>query len=265
MQRRVFSVSVIAVLVSTIWTTTAPAENFLESGILRYDTNEGLRYDVFIDVNKDGATTCELGTSSGSYSLSYLGGAFRPGQDFFDDAIGLSFADLEDWISVAWTLTWDPGPEQTVVTIEFGTIEEGDFPSLPVLTEPPDGDSIEIPGDPNPPTVEWINITGPPDCDFASVFITDEPMWWNAQDRRESDELSCTTTSWTPPEALPNGTWYVTVINGYDAREVPVGITVVEGTWSLDNEDWLVLGSIDGPQVVPVKPISWSAIKAGYR
>jgi len=249
MRRCVVRIAAAAILLFGIWTTIACADNFLESGILRYvnETEDDIEYNVFMTVNKDEATTCQLETPSGTYSFTDEGDAFRPEPAYLDDYIGLSFADLEIQIAEAWTLTWDAGPTQTVVTIDFGTIAVSEFLPFTELTAPAGGGPIEIPGGPNPPTIEWINGSGPPDCGFATAFLTDQKPWWDSQTRIDSDDQSCTTTSWTPASPLSDGSWFVTVLNGTDVRDVPVCITVVEGEWPLDNEGWLNLVSIAPP------------------
>ncbi len=259
MRQRLVGIVAIAVLLSGIWATTVLAENFLEAGIDKYESSGSFVYDVFMEANKDGATTCQLVTPIGTYSFTDVGGAFRPEQDFFNDHIGLSFAGLQAAIAQACTMIWDAGPTQTVVSIDFGTISESDFLLIPTLTAPLDGVPIEIPRDPNPPTIEWTNGSAPRFCDFALVFLADQQMWWNAQTLIVSGELSCNTTSWTPASPLTEGTWFITVMNAYAARDVPVGITVVQGTWPLDNSDWLDLSSIDRSQneLVPAESSSW--------
>ncbi len=259
----------VVILLSIVLATDASADNFLEVLFDKHEASGSIfLYDIFaLAANKDGATTCELVTPTGTYSCINVGGEFLAEQSFRDDHMDMSFAGLTAAISGNWTLTWDEGlPTQTVATISFGTVLESDFKLVPTLTAPVDGVPIEIPGDPNPPTIEWNYGTTLP-CD-AQLDAVEVALIEQAGTEISSGELPCDSLSWTPPSPLTEGTWFSRVANIItDYRLVPDGIDIVEGTWPIENSDWLSLRSIDLSQneVVPTESSSWGAIKALYR
>lgn len=269
LSKAVSSTTILLLLI--ILATVASAENILEINFDKYEATGGVfRYDIFMEANKDGATTCELVTPTGTYSFIDMGGMFRPNQQFIDDHVDLDFAGLTNAISGDWELTWDAlDPDSTIATISFGSVPENDFMPVPILSAPIDGDTLLIPGDPNPPNVEWNYGATPPceeDPDFVEVLLTDL-----AGTEYSSDELSCLTTSWMPPSPLIVGIWFFQVQNTIAYRDVPDGIDIEVGTWTLENADWLDLRSIDTAQIVvknvenPAKSTTFGAIKALYR
>jgi len=270
MRLRAIVAALIPVLAVVGWSAAARATSFLEIDIVRHEATGTVLHEVWFGANKDGATTCELATPSGAYVCLDVGGGFRPEQDFFDNHRDLSFAALEAAIASVWTITWDAGPTQSMATIDFGIVLAADFLALPILTSPIDGMPIEIPGDPNPPTIEWMYEGIGDPCiaqpDYVAVNVTDHAQWWLATAEQESDELPCDVTSWTPDVPLGEGTWFTRVVNNLSFRPVPEGIDVTEGSWTLENGDWLQLLSADMSQnvVVPTVSSSWSAVKARY-
>jgi hypothetical protein len=86
----------------------------------------------------------------------------------------MDFAGLTLAISTDWTLTWDEGlPTQTIVVIGFGSVPDNDFLLVPSLTTPIDGVPIRIPGDPNPPKIEWTyGGTAPCDAQLDAVEVS---------------------------------------------------------------------------------------------
>jgi len=249
--------------------TTASAEGFLDITFDKSEASGNFFYDISMRTNKDFTTTCELVTPTGTYSFIYrdlyIGGEFYPDQNFMNDHSFMSFAELTAAIAGDWTLTWDAGlSTQTVATISFGTVLDGDFPTVPDITAPIDGLPIKIPGDPNPPTIEWTY--GPtPTCNTQSAAFINT---YSGTTGQGSGYLPCNTLSWTPPYPLGEGSWLFLVINFIpDYRQVPDGIDIVEGSWFIENDNWLSLRGSDFSQneIVPTKSSSWGAIKALYR
>jgi hypothetical protein len=69
-------------------------------------------------------------------------------------------------------------------------------------------------------------------------------------------------------QSLRHGTWFTIVSNSIsDYRSVPNGLTITGDSWTLENEDWLALDSIDISmnEVLPTRTSAWGAIKALYR
>jgi len=270
MRQRAVVAALIPVLAAVVWSAAARATNFLEIDIFRDEATGSSFHEIWFGANKDGATTCELATPSGAYSCVDVGEGFLPEQAFFDDHRDLSFAALEAAIASVWTITWDAGPTQSIATIDFGTVLEADFLAVPILTSPVDGMPIEIPADPNPPTIEWMYEGIGDPCaaqpDYVAVNVADHALWWLATAEQESDELPCDATSWTPDLPLGEGTWFTRVANNLSFRPVPDGISVTEGSWTLENGDWLQLHSVDKSQnlVVPTESTSWGAVKARF-
>jgi hypothetical protein len=269
MQRRLIQLTAVVVL-SIGWIGTAHAIGYLEIVFSRGEVSENnVVYGISVRANKDFATTCELTTPNGTYSLTdigYVGGDFSPDQSFTDDHTGMSFAELTAVTAGTWTLTWDAGAAQTVAAISFGVVQENDFPLIPELMAPVSGMPIKIPGDPNPPTLEWTYGSTPP-C-TAQPDAVEAAILPSAGAPRSSGYLPCNALSWTPPSPLEEGTWFSIVVNHLrDYRHVPDGIEIVEGTWTIENDYWLSLysGDISENEVVPTKARSWGAIKALYR
>ncbi len=256
---RVVGLIVILVLLSA-HTAAAQDINFLEISLVRYEVQGGdTLHDIVVSAGKDSATTCELVTPIGTYSCINVGGSFQPQQDFIDDHSGMSFAGLEAVISTFWTLTWDAGPAQTVVNITFGTVLENDFLPFPTITAPVNKAPIEIPPDPNPPTIEWTNEPSPSPCNSQFIFLIDQ-----AGTVYSFDEISCVDTSWTPSLPLADGIWNYIIARATDYRDVPVGLDIVEGTWPLENSEWLALVSIDR-SLDPATGISELPVRSSVR
>jgi hypothetical protein len=265
MPRQLLSLIVCVLLTSAV-TAAASAENFLE---ITFDTYEGPGgahlYDVFaVGANKDGATTCELVTPSGTYAMSDVGGGFMPGQSFDDEHTGLSFAEFAAAIEGGWTLNWDV--DETVVTIDFGTVLQDDFWPVPTISAPLDGAPIQLPGDPNPPTIEWTYETSA--CEAQLDYVTVNLFEESGAEVQSGELEDCSTLSWSPSEPLAEGTWLIRVENvNAGARDVPDGLDIVGDPWVLENEGWLSYRSIDSSHnaVVLAETTSWGGIKTLYR
>jgi hypothetical protein len=259
---------VMLILISILINPSVFAAGSLEIVIDKHEVSAGLYYyDILIGANKDGAVSCELVTPAGTFSMIDIGGEFYPEPGYNDDHTDMDYIELIGVISGDWTITWDAGgPSQTIATITFGAVPEGDFLPVPILIYPIDGEPIEIPGDPNPPTIEWYyeGISNPCNAQTDAIEVF---LWDYGSTVISSDELLCSLISWTPPSPLAEGAWIVEVQNSIsDYRLVPDGITIVEGTWDIENEDWLALQSIDisRNEVVATESSSWGAIKAQY-
>ncbi len=271
MRRRVTGGAVLSVGLAGAVAGIAAATDLLEIDIVRFDASGTILHEIYFEANRDGATTCDLVTPLGTYVCTDVGGRFRAEPAFFDEHVDLTFAEVQSIVSSPWTVTWDAGAGQTVATLELGPITIEDVPAIPSLTAPVDGEVIEVPADPNPPVVTWMydGISDPCEAqpDHVVVIFTDQESIWDATTVIDSGELACTETSWEPSEALPEGIWFTAVVNALSFRDVPDGITVVEGDWPLENTDWLQLYGADRVhnEVIPVERSSWSEIKARHR
>ena len=215
--------------------------NYLEIDLLGYDTNDtGVidSYGIVFDAGNDAATTCELATPSDTSECP--------------DGImdwDLSWAQLQAEIGTGsgddWTLTWDKGlGTETIVGIDFGTVLQSDWFSLPTIISPlhgatgvsPDASiDWDWPGDPDLGGVEAMLYAGDLD-DLMSG-----PLNEACGDEFDSDPPP---TTWDPT-CLNSGTWTAVVLNeNEDLRIVYDGLTI-SGNWVLDNSEWLAADSID--------------------
>ena len=200
------------------------------------------RYKVRFCANKESAVICELSTPLGTFTFINDDDEFVPMQDFHDSHSNLTFAELSAAIASNWTLTWDEGfATQTIATIGFGSITEGEWLDVPSIINPLDGSSNVSPDT----SIVW-SYTVPTltaQKDAVEVFLVGP-----SNEQFSSDELTLLTTSWTPPSSLSPGSWTVSVENGIsDFRLVEDGIggEIVGDPWILDNGDWLSLASTD--------------------
>jgi hypothetical protein len=250
--------------------SSAFAANELEVSFERYrDGGGSYLHDILLGANKNGAVTCTLTTTIAVYGCVFMGEFWYPEEPFWEDHADLSFTELTTAISGRWILTWDSGQlTETVASIGFGNVPEGDFPEVPTLVEPADG-SISVNPDPNPLTIQWTYGTGvdPLDAQPDAVEVT---LAGPGDMTFSSGELPRTALAWTPPVALAAGDWTVEVQNIItDYRLVADGIGgPIEGDpWILENEDWLSLESVVGAQweVVPNHNRTFGEVKALYR
>jgi hypothetical protein len=261
-------IAVVLTFLSTVGTATAGEPNNLEVVFTKYDSGGSVFvHAIFMSADKDFVTTGELVTPLGSYALVEEAGEWRPEEQFNSDHADLSFDELTAAISGGWTLTWDAAipAMRTVASISFGSVPSGDFRPVPTLVAPEDGVPLET----STPTMEWAYDMDPcvAQIDFA-VNVSDHPTPDTGTDYG-TGELPCTATSWTPPLLSPGRFWYFRVANQLSYRDVPDGITIIEGSWTLENSDWLALQSVDGaacflPESVPTQPVSWGAVKIRY-
>jgi hypothetical protein len=272
MLQRAAEFTVILLLLSAVLPalTTAGEPNFFEVVIARYESSGSvLLYEIGAGADKEGATTCELVTPSGTYSLFEADGEFRTEQQFIDDHTDMSFAEMTAEIAVDWVLTWDASlSTETVATISFGSIPEEDFLLVPTLTVPVDQAIIVV----DPPTMEWTyGATLPCNAQLSDIeaSISDQ-VQPDAGTGQGNDSFACSDTSWTPDSPFGVGTWFFRIANSVSSyRNVPDGISITGDSWTLQNSDWLALQSIDRSenviQSVSTEERSWGAIKTLYR
>ena len=213
----------------------------LEIILEKHDTDDdGIVYDICFQPEKTGATTCEIITPRGTFSC-FETICLEGDNDFYDNHINLSFAELDATISANWTLTWDKGlATQTIATIGFGVINENDWLALPTIINPLEG-AVDV--SPNK-IVDWTYSvpTEQAQTDIVEAFFYNT----DSDESLSSDELSLLATRWTPPSALSPGLWYAGISNGIsDVRSVADGIggPIVGDPWVLNNDDWLAITS----------------------
>ena len=224
-------------------------------------------YRFFMAANKPGAVTCSLATPLDTYACAKDGEAWYPEQRFLDDYASLDFTMVTIIILGNWLLTWDEGlgATETTCLIEFGTIQEIEFPLVPMISMPPDGTTIINP-DPNPPLIAW-EYGGVDACiaqpDYVAVTLHGPGILEDS-----SGEMPCATLSWTPSIPLETGEWTVEVHNEVSSvRLVPDGLSMIGDAWNLDNSDWLSFRGfgISVNEVVPTTSVSFGKAKAIYR
>jgi hypothetical protein len=252
MLRKIATAVVGMLLVFTAVASEAQDVNYLEVGLFKYGADS---YGISFDAGKADFTTCKLATPSDS------AGSACP----FDEVMrwGLTFSQLMAEIGTGtgddWTLIWDEGPAQTIAKIDFGVISVSDWLTLPTITDPEDDD-----GDVSPNAVivwEWPES---PDLGAVKAGITegdlDELVPGPVNDACDSGDLPHPPlpTTWDPPPGcLGPGTWTALAVNEDEyLRAVPDGISIIEGSWVLQNDEWLASQSIDYvtftvPEVVP--------------
>jgi hypothetical protein len=223
-------------------------------------------YSILMAANKIGATTCSLATPLDTYTLTKVGEEWFPEQRFLDDHANLSFQLVTIIAMGNWLLTWDEGNliTETSCLIEFGMLEEDEFPLVPMITSPPDGMSILNP-DPNPFMIAW-NYGGVDACVAQPDNL--EVELHGPGTLEASDDLPCATLFWTPTLQLFTGEWTVEVHNAISSiRLVPDGLSSIGDPWVLDNSDWLSFRSlgVSVNDVVPSTLRSFGDIKALYR
>ena len=153
--KTLFLIMMVALLCATDSDSNAVESNWLEI-VFDNTANPTAPYRFFMAANKVGAVTCSLATPLDTYAFGKEGEVWYPEQRFLDDHASLDFTMVTIIILGNWLLTWDAGlgATETTCLIEFGTIQEDEFPLVPIITMPPDGATIINP-DPNPPMIAW--------------------------------------------------------------------------------------------------------------
>jgi hypothetical protein len=239
--------------------------NELEVSILKSSDDGADTYQIDLEATKTGASACSLTTPEGTYPCSAVtAGALQLPPAFFSDHTysGVNaFSDLLVAIGTDWTLTWDPGEgTETVASICFGSgWQESDFLEVPILSQPADGST----GAPITTGMTW-GYGATPAC-TAQTDRVEASMIGPGGAERDSDELPCSSTTWTPSPDLTAGEWIATITNAHDPGPVVSGwleapdassCTAPTGDpWSLTNEDWLGLASIDSATFRVANPI----------
>jgi hypothetical protein len=199
--------------------TQAADVNYLEISLLKYRPNGTDVYGIAFDAGKDGATSCEVTTPSGTFAC-------------IDTALRLDLthaeltAEIGPGTGADWTLTWDKGlGTETVAAIDFGSVLVSDWWSLPSITNPLDGAS----GVSSDTSIDW---TWPPSPDLSELDVL---LLGPNNEQRESGELPLNTTSWTPLSPLDPGFWQAAVSNRDDIRDVLDGLSITGDMWVLQN------------------------------
>jgi len=266
--KKVFTI-VITILFTSLMTLPlkAVADNVLEISFLKYsDGSGGALYGIIIQADKDGATTLEISTPSGTFVGSNVGDGFVPERLFYDSLSDITFANLTSEIASDWTLIWDKGlATETVAIIRFrtfGTLMESHFLAVPTLTNPMHG-ALDI--SPNT-SIDWnydvpvadaqqdfveALLFGPTDPSLVSGELSDliKAIVLGSSDlTQSSDDLPLDVTSWTPKAPLHSGTWIASSINGSSLIDTADGIggPITGDPWILENEEWLDAISVDG-------------------
>jgi len=245
--------------------SVAAESNMLEI-VFDKNANPTLPYRIFMAANKIGATTCSIATPFDTYALAKVGEEWIPEQRFLDDHADLDFQFITILILGNWLLTWDEGDilTETTCLIEFGILEEDEFPLVPMISTPLHGLPIVNP-DPNPFIIAW-DYGGVEACVAQPDNVAVELL--GPGSREGSGDMSCATLTWTPTIGLFTGEWTVQVQNAISSiRLVPDGLSPIGDPWVLDNSDWLsfrALG-VSVNDVVPVTQMSFGEIKALYR
>jgi len=243
--------------------STPDPSNWLE---IVFDKNDGIpdKHSIRMGASKVGAASGSLTTPFNAYALTPWDGFWTPEQQFYLDHSNLSYLELIN-VASTWTLVWDPGSSttETVCTIDFGDLQGGEFPRMPVVTMPSDDLTIIDP-DPNPPTIAW-NFGSVDPCLAVTDFVAVN-LYGPGNQEIDSDELPCTSLSWTPPAPLPPGEWTVEVSNDVSGvRDVPDGLAMTGDAWPLSNSDWLAVRTLGIPlnhiSGTPPHPASDAAIR----
>ena len=259
-------IMLVALICATGSDSTAVESNLLEI-VFDKDSDPSAPYRIFMSANKIGAVTCSLDTPLDTYAFSKEGEEWFPEQRFLDDHENLNFQMLTIIILGNWLLTWDAGQEATETTclIEFGTLQEDEFPLVPVISIPINGSTITNP-DPNSFEIAW-DYGGVQPCDAQTDFVAVELQ--GPGSTVESGEMPCATISWTPMAQLYSGNWTVEVHNVLSSvRDVPDGLWNLGDAWNLDNSDWLSFRGLAvsvSDVVVPTTKMSFGKIKALFR
>ena len=155
MTRKIAAATVAMLLGLAASPSRADDINYLEIDLFRYLANGTDLYGIYFDAKKDGATSCKLATPSdptgSACSINLMIG--------WD----LTFSQLTAEIEAVpgpedWTLTWDEGlSTETIATINFGSVLEADWLSLPTITNPPNGAT----GVPPDTSIDWTWPTSP--------------------------------------------------------------------------------------------------------
>ena len=149
-----------------IYRTTIPGS--LEISLLKYLANETELYGIAFEASKPGATTCKLQTPSdpgGSPCLIDTPQIIRWDLVWENPLVWHGLMNEIGTPGDDWTLTWDEGlATETIVGIDFGTVSESDWLSVPTITNPPDGAS----GVPLDTSIDW---TWPGSPALENVFV----------------------------------------------------------------------------------------------
>jgi len=238
----------------------ARAVNELGLGLHKYHDDEGNSlFNALFVAARDGATTCKLETATGSYTCTPAGGWYYPMQGFTSDCSELSFAELSAVTFGGWTVIWDEGPGQTVVVIDFVTLEENDFPAVPTISYPIDQTVIRNP-EPNPITVTWDYGADDP-CQFPEIRPIVSLSHSGGTERYTMP--ACTTTLYEPPFTLVQDSWGISVKLD---RFIPASLTITEGAWTMDYPPRLQLFSTGSStfDIVPSCVMSLGEFKVLY-
>jgi len=266
MTRRIVIVATTCLFLLPVTVATVRADNVLEVAFDKYFSGAEYRYDIPIFFDKDGAATCRLENPYGDYTCIPFSAGFTPISPYWAGHSNLTFAQLTARIAGVWTIYWDEGlPTETVAVIDFGAVEDTEFPRLPVLVVPPDG-AFNVHPD---VTIDW-DYGGIDPCtvqiDIVEAFVTMTPPEYTS-----SGELACDVTAWTPPEPLAEGQWRAEVHNAVSIRNTVDGIggPIVGDPWELENEDWLDLQSIVWAHFtvssVAAEALTFGDVKSLYR
>ena len=235
----------VAMVVMLLGLEASPSRaDYLSINLLKYLPNGTDLYGILFDAGKGGATSCKLATPSDP-----TGSACR-----INEMIGwdLTFSQLTAEIGTGtgadWTLTWDEGlSTETIATIDFGSVLEADWLSLPTITNPLNGAT----GVPPDTSIDWTWPASPELGNVGALLVEGTladlisgPPYGGC----ESDELphSPAPTTWDPP-CLGPGTWTAVVLNEDEfLRLVPDGLSISGDPWDLENDDdWLSTTSLD--------------------
>ena len=227
----------------TVMLAPAPtwADNGIEIVLIRDDVPTGDdEYWVFAAFDKTGESGCSLTTPSGSAVCPLGWVATRvKGLD------ALKTSTIGSGAGTDWTIVWDSG---VTAEIDFGTISIGDWPTkFPSIDSPPDGAKGVSPST----SIEWRFPGGAADSECVDACVAMHPLEdltfppGGLSCRSDFGNEDPSDTSWTPPTPLAPNVWDVLVNSSVSIRDVPVGITVTVGSWTLDNTDWLAAATAD--------------------
>jgi hypothetical protein len=244
MPRKIAVTAVVMLLGLAASPSRADDINYLEISLLKYRPNGTDLYGIHFDAGKGGATSCKLATPSDP-----AGSACR-----INEVIGwdLTFAQLTAAIEAVpgpgdWTLTWDENLlTETIATIDFGSVLEADWLTLPTITNPPNGASGVLPGT----SIDWEWPPSPVLNEMEALLFAGtlaDVLSGPINEACESGELPHppAPTTWDPPCMSP-GTWTAAVNNAdNEFRLVPDGLSSTGDPWNLENNDWLATQSMD--------------------
>jgi hypothetical protein len=253
------------------------AENLLEVIFQRMNIDGGgFEYRAIFAANKDGAVSASLTTPLGTYACEPFGNGWIPEQagSYWNDHFDLPWADFSTLIADDWILIWDEGlATETIAHVGYGTVTEANFPHLPTITYPIDGNNYPA----GVWHVDWDYGAMTPEVaqpEKSDIEICIADVMFQPVCQTVCDDVpggcSLTTAYLTTPYGA--GEHLIEVRNIYEKERATadgIGGPITGDPWELDNDEWLALESnalsIINGTIVEVNNVSFGHLKAMYR